>query len=208
MTLFSAAALFGTMLVLAAIPGPGVLAVVARSLSAGFTHGAATACGIMLGDYVFILLSVSGLAYVAEAMGTAFVLIKYLGAAYLIWLGLNLLRQAKTAAKDPDRIAAAAAASHRSNLLIGLGTTLGNPKAILFYLSFFPAFLRLDQIGAGEVAALLLIATLAVGGVMLGYAWLGARASATLRSSRAGRSFNLVGGSVLIGGGIALAARG
>lgn len=203
MTLFSALSLFTAMVVLAAIPGPGVIAVMARSVSGGFLHGAVTAIGILLGDYVFIALCLSGLAFIAETMGGAFVAIKYLGAAYLIWMGIGLLR-ARTA---PGTAEPVKKSSHYANLLIGLATTLGNPKAILFYLSFFPAFLPLEQISGTDVAAILAIATLAIGGVMTGYAWLSARAGAALQKSSGTRSFNLIGGGVLIGGGAVLAAR-
>lgn len=203
MTLFSAFSLFTAMLLLAVIPGPGVIVVMARSVSGGFVQGAVTTLGIVLGDYVFIALCLSGLAFVAEAMGGTFVIIKYLGAAYLIWMGIGLIRSTAT----PETTATPRKSSLSSALLVGLGTTLGNPKAILFYLSFFPAFLPLEQITAVDVSAILAITAVSVGSVMLCYAWLAARAGTVLQKSAGARSFNLVGGSVLIGGGALLAAR-
>ena len=85
-------ALFTAMAVLAAVPSTSVLVVSARSASSGFRHGALTAAGIVLGDIVFILLAVFGLALLVEVMGPAFVLVKYAGGAYLLWLGAMIWR--------------------------------------------------------------------------------------------------------------------
>ncbi|MBB3061037.1 LysE family translocator [Microbulbifer rhizosphaerae] len=203
MSITSALALFSAMLLLAIIPGPGVVAVVARSMTSGFSHGAVTALGIVMGDYVFILLCLSGLSIIAETMGGVFTAIKYLGAAYLIWLGIKLIGSPSGVGK----IEGVRETSYLSNLLIGLLTTLGNPKAILFYVSFFPTFLDMAALSIPEIFAILLVTTLSVGGVMLGYAYLAARASTLLSKSTSSRSVNLIGGGVLIGGGAVLAAR-
>jgi threonine/homoserine/homoserine lactone efflux protein len=96
MTFGGGGALFGTMVVLAAIPSVSVLAVSARSAASGFVHGALTTLGVVLGDVVFILLAVYGLAAIAELMGDRFVLVRYLGAAYLVWLGVVLWRAPPT----------------------------------------------------------------------------------------------------------------
>lgn len=88
-TLGGAIGLFGAMTVLALVPGISVLTVVTRAVSSGFRHGAADSAGIVAGDIVFILIAMSGLALLAEAMGPAFDAIKYLGGAYLIFLGIR-----------------------------------------------------------------------------------------------------------------------
>ncbi|MFC6981430.1 LysE family translocator [Microbulbifer taiwanensis] len=177
MTFATIFALFGAMVVLALVPGPAVVAVTSRAMSSGFSHGASTTIGIVLGDYVFVLLSISGLAFIAETMGNLFVAIKYLGAAYLVWLGIGLLRSRGTVENPGD----AGKSSHFANLLLGLATTLGNPKAILFYLSFFPAFLNMQQISAVDLFCVLLVVTIAVGSVNLGYAYLAARTGGLIK---------------------------
>lgn len=203
MTITGVLTLYGAMFILAVIPGPGVIVVAARSMTSGFCHGAVTALGIVLGDYVFILLCISGLSLIAETMGGVFTAIKYLGAAYLVWLGIKLIRSPA----GTGEIQGVRETSYLSNLLIGLLTTLGNPKAILFYVSFFPTFLDMASITLTDILAILLVTALSVGGVMLGYAFLAARASSLLNKSASSRSINLVGGGVLIGGGAVLAAR-
>lgn len=205
MTLISALALFGTMVILAVIPGPGVFAVVARSASGGVLHGVLTSVGIVLGDYVFIALCLSGLAYIADAMGSAFVVLKFLGAAYLVWMGFSLIcARRKTDVRSDTEIRN----SRYGSLLLGLTTTLGNPKAILFYLSFFPAFLPMHKIGAMDAATIFVVTALAVGGVMLIYVWLTVRAKKLLQHRSETRYLNLFGGSILISSGIWIALRG
>uniref|UniRef100_UPI0026296014 LysE family translocator n=1 Tax=uncultured Microbulbifer sp. TaxID=348147 RepID=UPI0026296014 len=136
MTPTTSMALFISMVVLALIPGPGVLTVTARSTSAGLRHGLFTTAGIVTGDFVFIILALLGLATLSNVLGELFFVIKYLGAAYLIWLGISIL------SSTPNTSAGRAinAPRHTARFAAGLITTLSNPKAILFYLSFFPAF--------------------------------------------------------------------
>ncbi|MBN8429383.1 LysE family translocator [Microbulbifer salipaludis] len=203
MNLINSLALFSAMVVLAAIPGPGTFAVMARAAGGGMLHGAVASVGIVLGDYVFIALCLSGLAYVADVMGGAFVVIKYLGAAYLIWLGISLLRARGSRAE----ITQGAKKSLASSLLLGLTTTLGNPKAILFYLSFFPAFLPLGSITAIDTLIIFAVVTIAVVGVMLMYAWATVHTRKLLQNRKESRVLNLLGGSLLIGSGVWMAAR-
>jgi threonine/homoserine/homoserine lactone efflux protein len=92
------------MIVLAIVPSVSVLAVTARAAAFGFSHGLFTALGIVVADILFILVAVYGLALIAEMMGDQFRLIQYLGAAYLIWLGISLWRaDVKTRVSDQRR---------------------------------------------------------------------------------------------------------
>ena len=132
--------MLGTLIVLAIVPSVSVLAVSARAAAFGFTHGMFTALGIVVADILFIVIAVYGLALVAELMGNQFRLIQYIGAAYLIWLGISLWRtDAKARAAD-----SVSQSSWWSSFLAGFLITLGDQKAILFYLGFFPAFINLS----------------------------------------------------------------
>ena len=133
-------ALFGAMLIVALIPGPAVFAVIARTFSSGFSRGLMMIIGITLGDFIFILLSLFGLSIIAEIMGTAFLIIKYVSAAYLIWLGITLIKS-KVNAED---IKSSKESSLIANLITGLMVNLGNPKAIVFYIGLFPAFIDVN----------------------------------------------------------------
>ena len=193
MTLDAAAALFLAMAVLAAVPSVSVLTVSARAAALGFLHGACAALGVVVGDIVFILLAVFGLALLVEALGDLFFLVKYLGGAYLIWLGLSLWRSRAQAA----RIERTGRSSLASSFMTGLLITLGDQKAVLFYLGFLPAFLDLSALSYLDVIAVVLIAIASVGGVKLAYAYAADRAGAVL-GSRTGAAMNVAAACVLI----------
>ena len=188
------------MIVLAVIPSVSVLAVSARAAAFGFTHGVFTALGIVAGDIVFILVAVYGLVFVADAMGEQFTLIKYIGGAYLIWLGISLWR-ADARARNSDEIRQS---TWGSSFLAGLLITLGDQKAILFYLGFFPAFIDLPMMTPMDTLIIVLTAILGVGGAKLVYAYLADRASLMLKDSRALRGINMLAAAIMIAVGIAL----
>lgn len=190
-------ALFATMVVLAAVPSISVLAVSARSAAYGFTHGLFTTIGIVVGDIFFIVLAIYGLSLLATTMGDLFVLVKYLGGAYLIWLGISLWRSRS----KPDDARSNMDASLLSSFLTGLVITLGDHKAILFYLGFFPAFVDLATVSLTDTCIIMLIATIAVGGVKLAYAFIAARASLLLTAPSATRIIHIAAGSAMLGVG-------
>ena len=203
MTITSMVSLFVALVILAVIPGPGVFTVVARSMASGFFHGLVTVFGIVFGDYIFIILSVYGLSALASTMGGIFTLIKYAGAAYLVWLGIKLLLTKYSSVEVKPIIEL----SFFSNFIAGLATTLSNPKAILFYVSFFPAFINVQSVTVIEIGQLLLVATMAVGSVMAAYAYAASKASLLFKSSRAAKTLNVTAGSIMVGSGVLLATK-
>lgn len=203
MTITAMLSLFAALVILAAIPGPGVFTVVSRSIASGFSHGLITVFGIVFGDYVFILLSLYGLSTLANTMGSLFAFIKYAGAAYLMWLGIKLL----LAKHNSAEVKPIYELSFISNFTAGFITTISNPKAILFYVSFFPAFVNVQSVSFLQVSELLALATLAVGSVMAGYACTASKASKVLKNSKANKLLNITAGSIMIGSGTLLAAK-
>jgi len=203
LTLGSITALFSSMIVLAFIPSVSTLVVSARSAASGFTHGVLVTIGIVAGDIIFIILAIYGLSVLAELMGSRFSLIKYLGGAYLIWLGIKLWRSKP----DTGEVESNIEPSLMSSFLTGLFITLGDQKAILFYLGFFPAFLDLSSVTLADTSIIIIIATLAVGGAKLVYAYIANRASLLLSSSSATKIINIVASTVMIGVGILLAVK-
>lgn len=200
MTFTNIAALFTTMIVLAAIPSVSVLAVSARSAAYGFIHGVFTTIGIVVGDIIFIVLAILGLSVFAETMGSLFFLIKYLGGTYLIWLGIGLWRSQPRSMAADEIIES----SLLSSFLTGLLITLGDLKAILFYLGFFPAFVDLSTITYFDISLIIVIATVAVGGAKLVYAFMAVRASLMFKNTRINKGINMTAGSAMIGVGILL----
>ncbi|MEN9418373.1 MAG: hypothetical protein RI988_1993 [Pseudomonadota bacterium] len=123
-----------SVLLFLALPGPGTFALLTATGQGGFRGGAAATLGVLIGDQVLLWLAVAGVAAVLAATPWAFDAIRYAGAAYLAWIGVQLLwRRSAGGAVVPMR----PGQPLRQALLI----TLLNPKAIVFYMAFFPLFI-------------------------------------------------------------------
>lgn len=179
--LASLTALFIIMALLAAVPGASVVAISARAAGAGFVHGAVTALGVVAGDLLYILLAILGLTLLVETLGPALAVMSYLGAALLIGLGACLwvtttrLQAVTPADRQGGRV------SLLAGFTTGLLITLADQKAILFYLGFLPAVIDLATLTPGQVILIMATSGVAVGGVKLVYAWLGARVGSVCR---------------------------
>jgi threonine/homoserine/homoserine lactone efflux protein len=190
-------ALFGTMLVLAAIPSSSVLIVVSRSAASGFIHGACVALGIVCGDIFFILIAILGLSLLAESMGELFVLVRYIGGTYLLWMGVSLWRSGNGITKADELVETSMLSSFMSGLLF----TLADQKAILFYLGLLPAFVNLSSLTMIDTTAIILIALVAVGGVKIVYAYMAKRA-VSLFSTRMRAGLNIMAGGLMVAIGL------
>lgn len=196
-------ALFGAMLIVAIVPGPAVFSVIARTFSSGFSRGLMMIVGITLGDFLFILLALFGLSIISEIMGTAFLLIKYVSAIYLMWLGYKLLKT-QTCAED---IKVSKESSLITNLFAGLMINLGNPKAIVFYVGLFPAFINVSEVTIPDVLSIMVVAAVAFGSVNVGYALLAFRAKKMLKSQHTSSIINKTAGTIMISTGAFVAVK-
>ncbi len=198
MNIFEIITLFGIMLVLAALPSSSVVLVVTRSATLGTANGFAVAAGIILGDLIFIMLAILGLSIVAETMGTLFMVIKYLGAIYLLWLGFTLLTSHHKTTISINKN------NTKGNLITsffaGFLLTLGDVKAIVFYASLFPVFIDLSTLQVTEVLIIVLITVASVGGVKIFYAL-----SAT-KVARLAKQFNFENTTKKVAGGFMISA--
>ncbi|PPE70109.1 leucine efflux protein LeuE [Caldimonas thermodepolymerans] len=123
------------------LPGPNSLYVMSVASRWGVKAGYQAACGVFIGDAILMLLSAGGAASLLKAMPALFMAIKYAGAAYLAWVGFNLLRSALATWRGQDGPARAMeVADARRPLRSALLISLMNPKAILFFVSFFIQF--------------------------------------------------------------------
>jgi threonine/homoserine/homoserine lactone efflux protein len=141
-------ALFLTAALLLAIaPGPGMLYVLARSLAGGKREGGLSAFGTFLGGMVHVFAAALGVSIILAKSAVAFATVKYVGAAYLCFLGVRMIVDARKddAGKDDPRknsneVAASATMPRRNPLWQGVATEVLNPKTALFFLSFIPQF--------------------------------------------------------------------
>lgn len=199
MTAAFAAAFF----LLALSPGPGLAAILSRSLGSGMPAGLAVTCGLVIGDAIFLGAAMIGLSAVASALGPVFQVVKYAGAAYLIWLGIQAIRAAGT----PVRVQPQASSALWKDAGLGLMVTLGNPKPILFYGALLPAFLDLSIVSPLDFAMLMAVVVavslLVYGGYMLAIE----RTRRLLTSARTITRLNQATGVMLIGSGVAVASR-
>jgi threonine/homoserine/homoserine lactone efflux protein len=137
---------FVTALVLIATPGVDLLLTLARTLQGGLRAGFATALGITLGCAVHTLAAALGLAALLAASAVAFTLIKWVGAAYLLWLAWGMLRSALRGepVQGAALSAAPAPADWRRIFVQGFMTNVLNPKVALFFLALLPQFIATD----------------------------------------------------------------
>lgn len=196
---------FGTfcfsILLFLALPGPGTFALLTSTAKGGFRAGAAATLGLILGDQVLLWMAVAGVAALLAAHPMAFSAVQYAGAAYLGWIGLRLIF-AKEGGASPIRIEP----GHylRQALLI----TLLNPKAIVFYMAFFPLFINpATHRGAETFAAM--AATIAI--ITAVYcltlcAFAGAVSAKVKAHKRFARWLERLAGVFLVGFGIRLAS--
>jgi threonine/homoserine/homoserine lactone efflux protein len=122
------------ILLFLALPGPGTFALLTSTSKGGFRAGAAATLGLIVGDQVLMWLAVAGVAALLAANPMVFKAVQYAGAAYLAWIGLKLLF-AKPGSASPIRIEP----HHYFRQAVVI--TLLNPKAIVFYMAFFPLFI-------------------------------------------------------------------
>ena len=187
----------------AAIPGPGVIALVARALGSGFRSTLPMLFGLALGDVVYLSAAVLGLAYIASTFGTVFMVIKYVGVAYLIWMAVSFWRQGVTA----EKVAAQTAGDALSSFFAGFMVTLGNPKVIVFYLALLPTFLDLSTVTPVDFAVLIVLTFAIIVAVLIPYIGLAGRARHMLQSPRALKVMNRIAASFLAGAAAAIAVR-
>jgi threonine/homoserine/homoserine lactone efflux protein len=137
-------------LVLAITPGPGIFYVLARSLRGGRREGVLSAAGTFLGGLAHVGAAAFGLSAILAASAIAFEIVRYAGAAYLIYLGFRMIRS-RHEDMNQDQVESS---SGRNTFIQGVMTEVLNPKTALFFLSFIPQFVSLKQ---GHVAGQFLV---------------------------------------------------
>jgi len=189
-------------LVLAVTPGPGIAYVVARTAAGGRAEGLASCVGTGLGGLLHVCAAALGLSVLLAQSATAFTVVKYVGAAYLVYLGVRLLL-----VKAPVAVGAVVPGGARRALLEGVLVEALNVKTALFFLAFLPQFLVSGSAPVPQLVVMgticVLLNTLVDVGAVLGAARL-LQAGHTAR--RRARLLNKVSGVTLVGLGLYVAA--
>ncbi len=190
--------------VFAASPGPDNLQMVARSIAKGPAAGFLYGMGMTTSVLIFLILSALGLSALAEKMGVAMTVLRYAGAAYLIWVGY----QTWTAdPMIPERASQQPPEGMIAGYLAGLALNLGNPKMPIFYVALLPSFIG-NGLSFEQLAALALVIVAVEVVVVSSYVFLALQARRTLNSRAAVRNMNRVTGGVMIGTAVAMASIG
>ena len=197
-TLIAFAAAF---FVFAASPGPDNMTIVARTITHGAASGLAYGAGTVVGILIFLTLAAFGLSVLASEMSAVMTVLRYAGAAYLIWMGIKLWT-AKPVVPSLQPVTGRRGLA--SVFATGIALNLGNPKMPLFYVALLPnvvgSSLTLDHL-LGLTAVVLAVEAIVIGG----HVALAVRARKLLREPRIVRRVNRTAGSVMIGAGVAVA---
>lgn len=187
--------------ILLAIPGPTILLVISYALGHGRKVASATVAGVALGDFTAMTASMLGLGALLATSATIFTVLKWVGAAYLIWLGIKLWR-APIAAEGADGTMSVPVEKPVRIFLHTYAVTALNPKSIVFFVAFLPQFLDLSRPLFNQMlifeTTFLVLATL---NATL-YALMASAARQTIRKPRIQAIVNRTGGSLLIGAGL------
>jgi len=187
----------------ALLPGPGLAAVISRTLASGARSGVSVIAGLILADLIFLAVAVAGLFALATTLGPLFQMVKFAGAAYLIWRGIQAFRQAGI----PISTDAHASGPAWRDIGLGLLITLGNPKAILFFGALLPLFVDMASISGADFA---LLAAIVIGTSFLVYGAMilaAERARRLLTSTPAVKRLRQATGALLVGSGVMVATR-
>ena len=185
----------GLYAVAIAVPGPGVIAIVARALGSGFRSVIPGTLGILAGDLCLMSLSAFGLALVAQAMGHLFLIVKIAGGLYLFYLAYKYWT-----AKVEDQGEVVPQSAGRG-FLAYWGLTLSNPKAIAFFVALLPVAVNPRELNAIGYLQLCCATFVLIPAITLGYAALASQLSRFVASRKARMRINKGAGAVMAGAG-------
>lgn len=185
--------------VLVLIPGPTVMLVLSYALSKGRSVAVASAAGVAFGDLVAMTASLAGLGALVLASATAFIVLKWIGAVYLVYLGIKLIRSAPSGGPEMPKatdITATRVFQHTA------AVTALNPKSIAFFIAFVPQFIRADAPLLPQFSVLI-VTFVTMGGLnALAYALLADRLRSAIKRPRVITWITRAGGTALITMGI------
>jgi len=188
----------------AAAPGPEIAGLMSRSLSNGILSSIPLSIGIILGKLLMLTGAVIGLTALVEALGPMFEMLKYLGAAYLVWLGIKKWRKAgqvfdeNVKTKSVDFVA---------EIGLGLAMTLSNPIAIVFYMALLPGVIDVSGITLNTYTILCLIIIIVMSVVVSGYGLIAEIARKLFSSSKSKAHIDRISATMMFGAALWILTR-
>lgn len=189
--------------ILSLIPGPSVLLITGQALTKNLQTAFVCIAGNSLGSVFLIALSLVGVGAILAASASLFLVVKWLGVAYLVYLGVCQIIEARKQDLSPET--AVPSKGYQGSFTAGFFTALLNPKAIAFYMAFIPQFF--DPAGNHSIQYLILISTsVIIAGLVLScYSLMASKAQNALKSRAARRRINYVSGGFYLGGSALMA---
>lgn len=199
MSLEAAIAFFCAIFIFAITPGPGVFAILAKAMTEGPRQCIMMALGMVVSDLLYLQLACFGLATIAENWSTVFVIIRYLGAGYLIYLGYKMItaftrNQSLPNQQQPQQTPLA---SFGHGFLI----SASNPKVILFYVSFLPTFIDLTQLHSSDLILVSVLSSIALMSAIMLVAYGASRLAKVIKTPVAQQRLNKTAGGIMIAAG-------
>jgi homoserine/homoserine lactone efflux protein len=192
--------------ILCLTPGPAVLLVVAQALGRGAAASVWATLGILTGNVLYFALSATGLGALLLASYELFALVRWLGAAYLIWLGVRTLLGRSAARSAARSTAPTVAMGRRRTFVNGFVLQAANPKALLFFVALLPQFIEPGGRVAGQVLVLAVTSVAIELVILLAYGAAAGRLRALTASPRVARLADGLAGTMLVTAGVGLAA--
>jgi len=187
----------------AAPPGPDTLTVFSRGLRSGLIGAIPFSIGVALAKVSLLTLALLGIAEIAQRFETGFLFVKYGGAAYLCFLGIQQIVRRGVVDDNPD----VDERGRWQDLLVGFGLGVSNPNAVIFYVALLPSVVDVGNVGVGLYAILVALVVVLWLTVAATYGGLAGRLRATMRSTAARRRVRHVSGATMLGAGVLVATR-
>lgn len=203
---FHAIILFAmTEFILCLLPGPAVLCILSQGMRHGSRKSVRGALGVITGNAIYFGLSTLGLGAVLLASKTLYLSIKWIGAGYLIYLGLKMLFSTFRKSQEKPNVEEYAAGKGRHMFLQGLTVQLSNPKAIVYFTALLPQFVTTDGSVPLQFLMLGIISILIEFPVLVIYGWGASTSRRIFKHHLRFAWFERIAGSLLIGAGLKLA---
>jgi threonine/homoserine/homoserine lactone efflux protein len=193
------------VLLISASPGPAMALIFRRAAVQGWRAAVPTVLGLELGLYIWALTAAAGFAALVAVSETAYVVLKVVGAAVLLYLGIKAWRSAFTSGDVPESDSMVAGRAWWRAFGEGVVVQLANPKAAVFMIAFYPQFVPADRPLFATTAGLAAVQVVLETGFYLTLAYAVGRAGAFFRRSKVRRRLDAVAGTVLVGLGVRVA---
>ncbi|WP_319777956.1 LysE family translocator [Maridesulfovibrio sp.] len=193
-----------TVFLASIIPGPSMILALSHGIKFGAKRAIYTALGNSVASFLQAVVSIAGLGALLAASETAFMVVKYAGAAYLLWLGIVVLLSGEFSFED-ESADAFKNTSNKKLFFQGFWVAAGNPKAIVFFSALFPQFISSGQASVEHFAVLLILLTAIAFGCMMIYACGGEKVKEIIKGTAVCRYINKVLGITFVGLGVSLA---